>query len=556
MAKVITILAALLVSANSFAQAPNCLWAKAAGGTSDDRGYSTCTDANGNVYVTGSFKGQSITFGSIVLTNSDNSGVTSDIFIVKYSSIGSVLWASSTGGLSFDEGLCITTDASGNVYLTGRFDSPTITFGTTTLSKVGNHDIFIAKYSSQGTLLWANSAGGINYDNVTGISTDANSNVFITGFFYSATIAFGTTSLSNASSSGTFTDMYIAKYDSTGVLLWANLAGGTSFDFGNSICNDSNGNAYVTGSFVGSITFGSTTLTSAGDVFITKYSPNGLVIWAKKLGSTSGATVNGICTNSNDDIYITGEFQSSSLTIGATTLTNSNNSGNSRDIYVVKCIPAGTFQWAKSAGGIGNDYAYCVSADENGNAYITGGYTSPTISFGTSTLTNADNSGNTSDIYFTSYGSDGTVLQAKSIGEGSDDFGKSLTLDASGYVYLTGYFKSASMDLGTFTLTNAGDNDLFIAKYTGPTTGVIESFDNTLLNISPNPTFSTFTLTIPKPINTNITITNLTGKQIATYSLQNTTTKTIDVSHLAEGVYFVTLKSDEGLVSKKIIKTN
>jgi hypothetical protein len=76
------------------------------------------------------------------------------------------------------------------------------------------------------------------------------------------------------------------------------------------------------------------------------------------------------------------------------------------------------------------------------------------------------------------------------------------------------------------------------------------------LVLTPNPTSTTLTLTIPKPINTNITITNLTGKQVATYNLQNTTTKTIDVSHLAVGVYFVTLKSDEGVVTKKLVKRN
>jgi hypothetical protein len=98
--------------------------------------------------------------------------------------------------------------------------------------------------------------------------------------------------------------------------------------------------------------------------------------------------------------------------------------------------------------------------------------------------------------------------------------------------------------------------NFFIAKYAGIVTSLNEQLDNTELNIYPNPSSSTITFTSPTILNTNLTITNLTGKQVATYNIKNTSTETIDVSNLAEGVYFVSLKSDEGVVTKKMVKTN
>ena len=205
---------ALVVSANTFAQAPNCLWAKSAGGTDVDYGRSVTTDASGNVYVMGYFYSPTITFGTTTLTNAGTTGY-SDMFIAKYDAAGNVLWAKSAVGIDSDRGYSVTTDASGNVYVTGSFDSPTITFGTTTLTNAGTtgySDMFIAKYDAAGNVLWAKSEGSTSYDEGYSVATDASGNVYVMGYFYSPTITFGTTTLTNAGS----VDMFIAKYDGTG----------------------------------------------------------------------------------------------------------------------------------------------------------------------------------------------------------------------------------------------------------------------------------------------------------------------------------------------------
>src|SRR5690606_8330373 len=122
---------------------------KSADGIYGDGGYGISTDANGNVLVTGFFGSPSITFGSTTLTNASSTGK-DELFIVKYDPNGNVLWAKSAGGINGDWGNSISTDANGNVLLTGYFSSSSITFGSTTLTNAGSYDIFIAKYDSSG----------------------------------------------------------------------------------------------------------------------------------------------------------------------------------------------------------------------------------------------------------------------------------------------------------------------------------------------------------------------------------------------------------------------
>jgi len=188
-----------------FAQSPAFLWAQRAGGTDSDYGYSCSTDANGNIIATGFFMSPTITFGTTTLTNA-NAGM-DDMFIVKYDPNGNVLWAKSAGGTSYDEGYSCSTDASGNIIATGIFQSPSITFGITTLTNADTGDMFIVKYDPNGNVLWAKSAGGTSNDMGKSCSTDANGNVFVTGYFDSPSITFGSTTLTNAGGD----DMFIVK---------------------------------------------------------------------------------------------------------------------------------------------------------------------------------------------------------------------------------------------------------------------------------------------------------------------------------------------------------
>lgn len=239
----------------------NWLWAKHAGGTNFDLGSDIVTDNNGNNYVTGWFAGTA-TFGS---TNLISSG-SMDIFVAKLDANGNWLWVIQAGGTYDDWGSGITTDSSGNCYVTGQFIFNG-TFGNTVLTSNGGYDIFVVKLDSNGNWLWAKKAGGTSDDLGSGIAIDSSGNCFVTGYF-SSIATFGSTTLS---SSGSF-EIFVSQIDSNGSYLWTQQAGGTGNDQGTGIATDSSGNCYVTGGFGGIATFSATLLTSSGnmDIFVSK----------------------------------------------------------------------------------------------------------------------------------------------------------------------------------------------------------------------------------------------------------------------------------------------
>ena len=243
---------------------------------------------------------------------------------------------------------------------------------------------------------------------------------------------------------------------------WAKSAGGTFDDVGHSISTDASGNVLVTGFFQSpSITLGTTTLTNAGvnyiDIFVVKYDASGNVFWAKSAGGTSSDWGAGISTDASGNVLVTGYFGSPSITFGTTTLTNA----GTNDMFIVKYDASGNVLWAKSEGGTSYDYGYGISTDASGNVLVTGYFGSPSITFGTTTLTNAGDA----DIFIVKYDASGNVLWAKSVGGTSAEDGFSISTDASENVLVTGYFASASITFGTTTLTNAGFSDIFVVKY-------------------------------------------------------------------------------------------
>lgn len=562
MKKVITILAALLMSVNSFAQAPNWAWASKGVGANYEGGSNTATDNSGNVFVTGIFD-STITFGAYTLI--DTTGLS--MFIVKYDALGNVLWAKNVMGLTnmFGgyQGCDISTDALGNVYMIGNFDEPSISFGAITLTNTNGvnygTNFFIVKYDGSGNALWAKGGEGVAYST----TADASGNVFVAGIF-ARTINIETYSLANLDTSANsyFADIFIVKYSTLGNINWVKSAGGLKDDNGPYIDADTFGNVYVTGSFnSSSMTFGAFTINNSVntgnygyDIFIAKYDAMGNAQWARDAGGMGPSDFAlSIATDGSGNAYITGQYYTPSITFGTTTLNNTDTSSTSTNIesFIVKYSPQGNVVWAHGIGSFSWDYGYGICTDVSGNIYVTGTYSDP-ITFGSTTLQNAIPG--FFNAFVAKYNTAGNVVWAKAVEGNASDYSYGIAADAAGNVVITGVTNTAPLILGNDTLVYGTNWDMFIAKLGNASTGIEDSNYLTTSNIYPNPTSSTFTLTIPKPINTNIIITNITGKQVANYNLQNITTKTIDVSHLAEGVYFVTLYSDEVVVTKKLVK--
>jgi len=461
-----------------------------------------------------------------------------------------VVWAETATGVSNDVGNHVTVDGNGNVYVVGSTNSNTLTFGTTPLTGFGYDDIFLVKYDPSGTVLWAKNAGGSGNDIGSGVSVDASGNVYITGYYASPTISFSGTVLTNL---GSGNNIYVAKYSPSGTLLWAKSGGGSSSDQGNAIAVDANGNAYVTGSFTSSTcTFNSTFLTNSGglDMFIVKYDASGNVKWADNPTGVSNEIGNSICLDPLGSPHVVGSYNSSVMHFGGSVTIHLVSYD---DAFIVKYDTLGVAQWAQTAGGTQNDIGLGVGVDADGSSYITGYYGSPTMNFGSANITNLG----TNNIFVAKYDPTGSLVWAKSVGGTADDESNAIGVNWHGEAFITGYFTSTSCPIGGNTLTDAGTQDFFIAKL-GTATGIMEQTETPLrISITPNPSQGIFSLQFKTSAegdyHTQMTVCDLTGREIKSAETFNTSNFQLDLSTQPNGIYFVTLVNSGAIQKTKLI---
>ncbi|MGI4823100.1 MAG: beta strand repeat-containing protein [Janthinobacterium lividum] len=348
-------------------------------GTSVTR--ATAVDADGNVFVTGSFTGQ-VTFGNTRLVSAGGS----DVFVGKWNAAAST-WAGATssGGTSNDVGYGLAV-SGGSVYVTGQFFG-SAAFGSTTLTSQGSNDVFVAKYTDAGGSLaptWATRGGGTGNDIGYGLAVSGGS-VYVGGTTGTGVASFGAAPGQLAPASA---GVLAALDPATGTIqnLGVPLQGGTSTT--RATATDAAGNVFVTGDFTGTVGFGSTVLVSAGgsDIFVAKWNA-ATSTWAgaTSAGGTSPDIGYGLAV-SGGSVYVTGYF-GGSVAFGSTTLTSAGT--NDLDVFVAKYTDAGTSlsaAAATSSGGPGNDVGYALAVS-GGNVYV-GGTTVPAATFGPFTLAN------------------------------------------------------------------------------------------------------------------------------------------------------------------------
>ena len=256
-----------------------------------------------------------------------------------------------------------------------------------------------------------------------------------------------------------YRDVYVAKLDTHGIWQWAVSAGGPSDDYGQAIAVDASGNVYITGDFWGYATFGTTTLVGNGEeVYVAKLNTAGVWQWAVSAGGTYWDRGRAVALDALGNICITGHFQGTAM-FGTTTIV----SQGQWDVFVAKLNTTGVWQWAVSAGGVSYDYGESVSVDPSGNVYITG-FFSGSATFGSTTLVSQGGY----DVFVAKLTTTGAWQWAVRAGGTSNDYGRGVAVDASGSVYITGQFEGTVL-FGTTTLVSQGVYDVFLAKLT--TTG-------------------------------------------------------------------------------------
>ena len=523
-------------------------WAKQGGSTSIDDLGDLCTDANGNAYVIGSFGFFNPTTGYMIFDNDTvfNNGV-NQIFLVKYSPIGTVLWTKSIGGNnpnlgngSYYEGAYkIIYDISTNsILMTGIFDG-TASFGSTTL--FGTEDLFLAKLDLNGNFIWASGIYSNSADlYCSAIVTDNSGNIFISGGGVDSTF-FSPTSKIPAGG-------FLAKYNSNGNILWSKKKFIESYLSKMKIYNNdiialgstTNDTAQIdTSNYISNLSF---------NMFFARFDTTGTIKWIKYPSSTGIVATTDMDMDAIGNFYIAGSFQSN-INFNGNILNNNNN----YDMFFVKYDSNGNVIWLKQANASNTTSAMRVATTSDGNTYVTGTVTG-NATFGSFSI----NSGANNDKYISRYNSNGDCLGVRQLTGVIEPASFRIAADNTGNCFIAATFNS-QINVGSTTLSPINFSDVFIAKHDVITGIEVEGrIANNHLIIYANPTAGKCNITVPDDFlhekNLTLSIYDNTGKLIQQTTLQmNDGIIKLNLEAEAKGTYNVILSNSSKAYNGKIV---
>ena len=369
-----------------------------------------------------------------------------------YAQTPNFLWATQGGGNGNDVARGVTANNVGNAIVTGNINGKAYLDKYEIIS-TGYQDIFVAKYGGQGEVVWVKRFGAESRDVGIDVDVDQKGNSVITGFF-SSSVKFDNFPLTSVGSG----DMFTAKLDPSGKVLWVKQAGGSNLDQGNEIATDSFDNELVIGNTYGTVTVGDKVLNHQGelDTFIVKYDPEGKFLWVRQIAGSENELGRGISPDKQGNVLSVGQF-TGTITIGSEKLTSSSDL---RDIFLVKHDASGNFLWAKRFGSKGEDYGRGIGTDAAGNIYFSGVF-SGAVKFGSKTLNSVEGS---KDIFLAKADASGNILWVRQMGGSGPDEGCEIEVDEEGNAYISGEFpRSAAFE--TIVLKSAGWRDVFTAKF-------------------------------------------------------------------------------------------
>jgi gliding motility-associated-like protein len=371
------------------------------------------------------------------------------------------------GGTGNDEALDMFTDANGDHWVTG-YISAQAAFGANVLPTAGFSDVFVAKYGSNGNLIWAKSYGGNSPDRGYAIIPDGAGGAIVAGFFMGQADFDGIV----LNAAGGSQDVFVMRVDGNGNVLWAIREGGTDAENIYGLAIDPSGNVIVTGQFKGASVIGGQTFNSTidgftgqpgFDIFVAKYDANGNNLWVKAAqapyddrGLAAG------CDNSGN-IYITGEFSDTLHWDGTTVINNQIMAAG----YLMKLDPNGNQVWFRYMAA-SQTLMYGLAVAPNNDVVLAGEFRGQMAVFGMASpyLIN--------DTYFYKaavirFNSNGEILWSNTLSSANEVGYRDVALDAQGNAYAVGLFKCSLTEmadaLGDGVFYSLGWRDVVLARY-------------------------------------------------------------------------------------------
>lgn len=356
------------------------VWAKSFGGKKDDYCYSIALDTAGFIYLVGSFK-ETVDFDPGPATFNLTAVGGQDIFIQKLDGAGNLVWAKSIGGSREDVANSIFTTNKTHIYISGNFQE-TVDFdpgpGFSLRTSSGMDDVFLMKMDTAGNLTWSTSFGGKQIDLGSSVTVDRDDNIYVVGSFRD-TVDFDPGPGFHALWSNGADDIFIQKFNSSGIHSWTRSVGGIQTDIARSVVTDTFGSVYTTGAFRDTFDFdpgiGNRFLMSEGgfDVFVQKLDSSGDFLWAFSNGGSMDDLGSSMVIDSTFDIYFTGIFQGTVDFDHGPGTTNVSSVG-STDVFVQKITSKGAFEWVRAVGGISMDVGFSIATNAVNDLYFTGSF--------------------------------------------------------------------------------------------------------------------------------------------------------------------------------------
>ncbi len=543
------------------AYAQNWQWARSSTCSSflgGSEGFLVKADPYNNVFMAGFYYGDSVCIGNTTYYNPINATNNVQTLIVKYDSAGNILW-SKAGQHGQSRPIAITTDHKGNLYVFGYFTTDSVRFGDNLLINTGydfihplnNTCYFLLKYDETGNLLWSdNGSGNIHPDGdylkAGGMAADASGDIYIASTFNTDTLKIGSNRLINSNGTDSTDDIFVAKYNTSGNVLWAKSFGGTNNDYVLDVA--SNGSkVFFAGYFTsGRINFGSYTLyNSRKKGYVTCMDLSGNIIWAQSTGSKGKTRC--VATDKKGNVYVAGGFTD---TLGFDTYNIINNYGG---YYLTRFDSTGNMQTPKILKPVNSLVSCCdvysMTTDACNDVWIS-------INMENGKGISVDN---TTDVYppngsqdptmFAGYNSAGTLIDHVELRSGGGyNTGLSntgLSADSKGNIFFTGDFRIIDpfvIGPDSLHLYGGQQTNIFVAKYkpqtecSDPDQPVYPAVP--VIKIYPDPARNETVLSYTGDLGVGATMTvrDISGRMIRIIPLTTQITP-FSVADLAQGIY-------------------
>ncbi|RYZ98629.1 MAG: T9SS type B sorting domain-containing protein [Sphingobacteriaceae bacterium] len=430
------------------------------------------TDAQNNVYITGAFSG-TVDFDPSAGINNLTAVGENDVYVAKYNTTGSLIWAVSMGGSNSDGASSLTVDKDGNPIITGQYNSPDFDAnpgpGSAIFSSKGERDVFVVKLNANGGLVWAKTVGGAGDDYGGRISVDSQGNMVTTMSFHATVDVDGNIFTSQGGFNG-----LIIKFSPNGSLLWAiNLSDTTECQVGYGDF-DHEDNFIVCGTFKGNVNFnplGQASFLNGNDeaTFIAKYTSGGLLTWVNPIYGRVVENSNNLCISSKNDIFLAGTT-GSALTINLQIV-----QAGDGNVFLAKYTSAGNFKdvkiFAGAAAATATIFNYGIVCSSDDNIYLSGYFTGSVDFNASPQQDNYLTYRGGRDFFLAKYDEDLNYKLAFAGGSTDCDSstGRNLAVDSNNDLIFTGNFCStvnfSASNCAPREFTAKGNIDTFLGKY-------------------------------------------------------------------------------------------